>query len=537
MTDRSVRMAIAALPSRTRSVREHEVLRVAGTLVGSNAPNCAATARNEVLKWAQRHCGGSLPAAAWAFQEFEYFSGGRNTLATRIETDASDIWSLRADDPDKKVPGRVWTTEVAIVVVAKQLGRFGARLLVSTPELELDIEPHTPGFVRQIAENCGLVRGAYSIDPEPRLINTVEALEGLIANLIDPVRPLPVFVVTIPEGASEPLVDAQALAQAVIGLAQVAVLSHDMALELTERLDVRRSVFGGAARTYLPGFSSTANPYDHRLILGGQLRTPRGAAQATRWMCSLAARESVRRSALGRDTLAFSAVRTVSLQLKQERLASEGASESEVLAAATAQIESLKKELTAERAAQDFYASEHDRAEERATAAEEQVRASAYRIQDLLEKVRATGQEVDESVQLPERWDDFAKWADLSLSGRVALTPAARRKTRNPEFEDVQLVARCVLWLATECRDRRMEGGEGSLGDEVIEPGVRNSHCGSDEFDFDWQGQKFSADWHIKSGGNTRDPRRCLRIYYGWDEITKQIIVADLPAHRRTDAS
>jgi hypothetical protein len=490
-----------------------------------------------VLKWAQKHCGGTLPDPAWAFHEFEYFSGGRNTLATRIETEASDIWALRADDPDKSVPGRVWTTEVAIAVLADQLGRFGARLLVSTPEVELDIEPHTPGFVRQVAENCGLMRGAYSIDAEPRTINTLEDLDQLIGNLIDPARPLPIFVVTIPEEATEPLLNAQALAQAVVGLAQVAIIPPQIATALTDKLEIRRSVFGGAARAYLPGFSLTANPYDHRLILAGQLRTARGAAQATRWMRSLAARESVRRSALGRDTLAFSAVRTASLQLRQSRLAKEGASESELLAAAKAQIESLQKELAEERAAQDFYASEHDKAEERATAAEEQVRASAFRIQDLLEKVKATGQETDQAISVPDKWEDFAKWADVSLSGRVALTPAARRQTRNPDFQDVELAARCLLWLATECRDRRIEGGEGSLGEEPVEPGVRNSHCGSDEFDFDWQGQKFTADWHIKSGGNTRDPRRCLRIYYGWDEITKQVIVAEMPAHRRTDAS
>lgn len=536
MTTDSVHAPLGPVPHRARAVREHEVLRVTGTLVGSDATSCASTARNEILRWAQKHCGGMLPDAAWTFQDFEYFSGGRNTLAVRIEDDQTDIWALRADDPDKSVPGRIWTTEVATAISGNQLGRFGVRLLVSTPEVELDIEPHTPGFVRQVAENCGLVRGAYSIDAGPRSIGLAE-LESLVVQLLDPIRPLPMFLVTIPEGRSQPLVDAQALAQAVIGLAQVAILSPEAASALTERLGSIRSVFGGAVRAYLPGFSLASSPYDHRLIVAGRLRSPHGAAQAARWMRSLAARESIRSSALGRETLAFSAVRSASLQLKQSRLAKEGASESEQLAAAMAQIEALQKELAEEKAAQDYYTSEHDRAVERATAAEEQVRASAFRIQDLLERIKATGQDVDQTDQLPDKWDDLANWADVHLSGRVALTPAARRKTRDPAFQDVQLVARCLLWLATVCRDRRIGGGEGSLGEEVIEPGVRNSHCGSDEYDFDWQGEKFSADWHIKNGGNTRDPGRCLRIYYGWDERTEQIVIADLPAHRRTDAT
>jgi hypothetical protein len=82
----------------------------------------------------------------------------------------------------------------------------------------------------------------------------------------------------------------------------------------------------------------------------------------------------------------------------------------------------------------------------------------------------------------------------------------------------------------------RISGG-GSLREIVVEEGIRNSPCGEDTYEFDWSGRKFSADWHIKNGGNTRDPSRCLRIYYCFDEQTQQIIVSDMPAHRRTEAS
>ena len=82
-----------------------------------------------------------------------------------------------------------------------------------------------------------------------------------------------------------------------------------------------------------------------------------------------------------------------------------------------------------------------------------------------------------------------------------------------------------------------MNGAEGSIRDEPVEEGVRNTHCGKDAFDFEWQGNRYTADWHIKNGGNTRDPSRCLRIYYAWDPATQQMIVADMPHHRRTGAS
>ena len=36
---------------------------------------------------------------------------------------------------------------------------------------------------------------------------------------------------------------------------------------------------------------------------------------------------------------------------------------------------------------------------------------------------------------------------------------------------------------------------------------------------------------HLKSGGNTRDPTRCLRIYFFWDDDEQQVVVGSLPGH------
>ena len=101
----------------------------------------------------------------------------------------------------------------------------------------------------------------------------------------------------------------------------------------------------------------------------------------------------------------------------------------------------------------------------------------------------------------------------------------------------IGLAARCLTWLANEARDSLMGHSGLVLSESNIEQGVRNAHCGTDQFDLDWSGRRFTADWHVKSGGNTRDPNRCLRIYYFWDEDTKQVVIADMPAHRRTAAS
>jgi hypothetical protein len=121
------------------------------------------------------------------------------------------------------------------------------------------------------------------------------------------------------------------------------------------------------------------------------------------------------------------------------------------------------------------------------------------------------------------------------LSWVAASIPLAAMPTRS--FEDVEQAARCLLWLANDYRAAKTNGGDGTLRDRTIENGVINAHCGSDEFTFEWQSKWHQVGWHVKNGGNTRDPKRCLRIYYFWDDNSQQAVIASMPEHRRTAAS
>lgn len=158
------------------------------------------------------------------------------------------------------------------------------------------------------------------------------------------------------------------------------------------------------------------------------------------------------------------------------------------------------------------------------------------RIRHLESMLVSHGLPIDEDMLLPKTWADFADWCDRHFPGRLILAPRARRGVKSPDFQDVELAAKCLQWLATTCRDRFLRGG-GSLSNVPVLDGVENAPCGSDAFEFDFQDRRLKADWHIKSGGNTRDPRRCLRIYYAFDDQTQQIVVAAMPAHERTGAT
>jgi hypothetical protein len=531
---------LSGLASRMpRVVREHEVLRVAGWMPGDDPATVAKTAVEQVLRWAQRRCGGRLPPEAWQHQSFDYFSGGRNSSSVRMVTDTSDIWSIRADDPDKTVAERVWTTEVVVGLQSGQSPRFSARLLVSTPEPNLQIEPHTPGFIQQVVENCVLISSKNFLSVAPTVYETEADAEDLIDQLIDPSRQLPIFVVTLAANGQvdHPTLDTASLSRAMLGIAYVAVLLPSAAWRLTDRFGKFKSVFGGAARVYLPGFSDDADPYIHRLVLANQIDTPEGAARCTRWIRQLAAQESVLRTKLGRDVLPFAAIRSANLQLRQQTLRNEDASPGDQLAAANDRITALEKQVASLTTEQDYYVVEYEKERERAEISESQAQKSSYRIQHLANQLKAKGDDPDQGISIPATWQEISAWCDQHLAGRLILTPNAHRGARSPVYTDAETAARCLLWLATDCRDQRMNGGGGSINNLSILDSIQNASCGSDTYDFDWNGRRFSADWHIKNGGNTRDPLRCLRIYYCYDEQTQQIIVADMPAHRRTAAS
>ena len=274
----------------------------------------------------------------------------------------------------------------------------------------------------------------------------------------------------------------------------------------------------------------------HRMVLAATLLVPELAQRALRLVKLSAAKDSLRRLRLNYDVLSYSAVRSAAMRADVEKRRAAGASSSELLKLADDEIFALKQQLAQAEVLQGQFSDEHQAAENRALASEAALLAASSRIDTLNTALRSASVDVDALQPLPSSWADFALWCDTVLAGRVVLSSSASRSVRSPTYSNVGIAARCLLWLANECRNRRMNGG-GSLAEENIEDGVRNANCGGDEYKFTFQERKLTADWHIKSGGNTHDPTRCLRIYYCWDEQSQLIVVSDMPAHRTTGAS
>jgi len=296
-------------------VREHEILRISGISGRTPIGQILLIARTTVLKWVQARTVGRLPEPAWSHESFDHLAGGRDCSAVRLHGEGEDIWVLRAEDPDKTVAGRIWTSEIAIVKEPNQDPRFTLRLAVGSTEPTLTIEPHVPGVVLQLIQSPGLSSGKFQhLSDKPVVIRSEQAVQLLINALLDPARKLPVIALSVSSTSSDPdkpSLDAVMLAKACAGLALVVVIPAQYSWAFTERFGKKLSVYEGAARgSTFPiyrGRKPLWRTSTHTLAV--VLATTQAMAVLThlRW---IAANGSVRRLQLGTDVFFFRTVQS-----------------------------------------------------------------------------------------------------------------------------------------------------------------------------------------------------------------------------------
>lgn len=202
----------------------------------------------------------------------------------------------------------------------------------------------------------------------------------------------------------------------------------------------------------------------------------------------------------------------------------------------TLDLDSVRRLLTRTEQEKAKSVDELAEAQERADEAERRFDLAISQQQALADRLIELGEDPEPTAPLPTEWSRFNDWCENQLAGKVLLTPRAQREVKRAQFADVPLAARCLLWLANDFRDGRL-GRKPADRRPFVEDGVHNARCGGDAFAVKWRGKSRRVDWHIKSGGSTHDPRRCLRIYYFWDSARNQAVVASMPAHIRTAAT
>ncbi len=209
-------------------------------------------------------------------------------------------------------------------------------------------------------------------------------------------------------------------------------------------------------------------------------------------------------------------------------------------------LQAQTQELSREAATWEALATEEMEGRARLQDENDQLRAQNDWMRSELDRRRQedeklTGSRADALVPFPIDLGEVGEWARQAVAGQLAMLPRAIRAAKQSVYRDTEQVFKSLLLLANEYRDMRIGGtGKKASFDMAVqelglqcEPTFGGSRYGEfgDTYIVDYLGQRKLLDMHLKNGGNTRDPTRCLRIYFFWDEDERQVVVGSLPGH------
>ncbi len=530
--------------------------------------------------------GTPLPRKAQAHRSFTHTGNDAVCRAIRTRDGRGDYWAAQLERTPRK--GLATVTEI---VVAHPEGRSP---LVCVKVSDRSVVPADPAsqypadMLAGMAERIPLLLGGRTLSHTPIVVDAPETMLGFHRMLVDPGRRMPFAVVSVPPDIEDlGLLRRrwESLARILTGLAIVWVLPPKMTYRLSGQVSKSLSVFLGAWRFYRAGFNHLADRTHHPLFLKNRMEDERGAEETARQFLKMAIEERIRAGpdghlSIGYDDLAReeAAAGRVPARLvarlrdslrsssgepprTQDASTSEGdrvqmpndapnwqfgaaqasvrepvPATSETDAAIGNQAEPVGRRMQTATEGAGIQAHRYNEALRRADQAERERDEARRQVVQLTELVRTLGGNPDAVTPFPTAWEQFASWCDENLGECVSLADEVRRELRGAEFEDVALAARCIHWLAHDYRDECLRSGDPSLHGCIheIDERVYNLPCDADCLVCKWGGQRHPVKWHLQCGADRHDPRRCLCIYYFWDEETQRVVVASMPSQRES---
>ena len=512
-----------------------------------NGGSALEVARNQVLDWMDHLAAGRLPKEAWEGRGFLLEDIGAQR-AEAIVTDSPPLWAARLDNPDKKTPQRVWTTEVAIAAPENGVSLFGMRLLCSELGAEIGFPRSVPGLVQNVASKGQAFLTGLPLSPDPWVV-VPDQVERLVDLLTDPRRHVDVVVFSLPDGSISPeeaLASPNLVARRAIGTVHVVVLTGEASFGLSDRVGREFSVFRQAVRTYRPEFDPNGDdPYTHPLALPQVVADwkERTGVAFESFLVQQALRQSVRGSDLDNLLPPFKEIRQHANRIRRKKERREASSDRELLEIALEENGELKEES---KGLLEIAESEKSEAVQEAHQLRALVSHLRMRVQSLQRSARSETGSAKEP-DLPASLDELREWAIEMLAGDVVLHRRALRGAKRSEYEDPVLVYQSLLLLrdfyvpmrrsVVDASRHSFEQACSNLGltESGSITGTRRGEQG-DTYVVNIGGRRRTLDRHLKKG-DARDKRYCFRLYFFWDEGTEQVVVGWLPSHLETRAT
>ncbi|WP_316229631.1 hypothetical protein [Bradyrhizobium sp. SZCCHNR1070] len=451
-----------------------------------------------------------------------------------------EMWATRLSEPDSTVPGRSWHLEITTASTVSGY-RFGSRLSCFSRNLDFEFDPAVPRVYRRLASKGILHGDGTKLTDSPIDISNDDDVDWLLALINNPHRWRNIIAIAVDEHGRS-AIDAFVLSDRLCGTAHVVRIFPHASFALSEKIERYLSVFDYGIRIY----RATVNIEEdeiHRHPLFTKQHIFRVDTDRLLKTISLDAfRASVERNLQRQAIPTFAQIRSVNATFRLENAREFGKNDSSLEEQLNAALTAKRaSELQAEESLALAVQEETERVQAEAERDQERGRSAAMsaRIRVLEEQLKS----LQNSTQIsnrPKTYEEMIDWIQSEFAGRLQLCGKAQRGLRNSKFDDIDLVCDVLELLATSYVDskRGVESAWHNFDDEIKRWGIEfsksisDSRAGQegDEYFVKYRGQRRFLEWHLKRG-NSRDPRRDLRIYFFWDEEDEEIVLGYLTGH------
>ncbi len=138
----------------------------------------------------------------------------------------------------------------------------------------------------------------------------------------------------------------------------------------------------------------------------------------------------------------------------------------------------------------------------------------------------------------------LARWIAARYDGRMAVHARALTSWTRGAYEDRERLVGALDLLGNEYHAMRTRDVSSPLAFERYNErrealGLRESGAISDSefgqyrdaYEVEYDGAPRRIDLHLRNMGNSTDPKRCLAVYFFWDDVRRIVVLCSLPGH------
>jgi len=474
-----------------------------------------------------------------------------------VTTGLNNVWAMQAETADTTWTGRRWRVELVLVDAAPTPAVSVTLTAISLASQPVPT-PSVPALVSKLIDGIGLldVEAGEILSASAINVDTPEVLQRLLASLQSPHRRRPAIVLStyLKNSGTATLLNPDALAKRLRGIAKVYVLSRNMTWALTDALSKRFAVAGACVRLFRPGFTPDDDPGRHPSWTPDVLTTFGMDLNALSSLFEREATDSSLRALEQEDNIPpFDRVREAVLRMQIKEARHQAATTDAAGQPDATRLTALQTALNDETTLREMFEEDnetlrqeiHRLRQERDDFIEERDdwHAREYYLTNRIKALDLiiTSQEQGIAPTFPDNWDEIEEWCAANLGDGVAVTPKAIRSARDSLFENIPFCYDVLRFLAeTYVPSRRgaLDGGGLALESEKARLGIdispvgraAETHRSKETYSTTYKGVRVNLDMHIK-GSNDRDPRKGFRLYFHWHEETRRVIVGWFPGH------